>query len=327
MKTLVTGGAGFIGSHLSVAFLHDGHDVVALDSLHPFYDRGLKNRNVARCREVAETSDATFRLVEGDVRDQSTVDSLVLNADYVFHNAAQAGVRVSVDEPRRVNEVNAGGTLAVLEAARRSDVERVVCAGSSSVYGRPEYLPYDEEHPTSPVSPYGVSKLASDHYARVYHDIHGVPATILRYFTVYGPRMRPDMAISNFVSRCANGDPPVVYGDGSQTRDFTYVDDVVRANRAAVETDAADGRVVNVGSGDRISIAELAEAIRDSVAPGLDIEYDERYEADAEHTHADIELAGDLLGYDPEYSIREGVAEFVDWYADNREWYEPLVYD
>jgi UDP-glucose 4-epimerase len=183
MQMLVTGGAGFVGGHLVAAFLRDGHDVVAKDSLHPFYDVGLKHRDFKRCRDIAAGTDADYRLVEGDVRDPSVVDQLVTESDYVFHNAAQAGVRASVAEPRRVNDVNAGGTVTVLEAARQTSVERVVCAGSSSVYGRPEYLPYDEAHPTTPVSPYGVSKLASDHYARVYHEIHDVPTAVLRYET------------------------------------------------------------------------------------------------------------------------------------------------
>ncbi len=326
MQTLVTGGAGFIGGHLAAAFLRDGHDVVALDSLHPFYDVGLKRRNVERCHDIAADTGVDFRLAEGDIRDQSVVDRLVAGSDYVFHNAAQAGVRASVDEPRRVDDVNAGGTVSVLEAARKTSVERVVCAGSSSVYGRPEYLPYDEAHPTTPVSPYGVSKLASDHYARVYHEIHGVPTVVLRYFTVYGPRMRPDMAISNFVSRCENGEPPVVYGDGSQTRDFTYVDDVIQANRALVDNAVADGQVINVGSGDRISIADLAEVVRDLIDPDLPVVFDDRHDADADHTHADIGRARDLLNYDPAYSIREGVSAFVSWYERNRDWYEPLVY-
>jgi UDP-glucose 4-epimerase len=204
-------------------------------------------------------------------------------------------------------------------------VERVVLASSSSVYGKPVSLPYDEEHPTEPVSPYGVSKLAVEHYARVYHELHGLPTVCLRYFTVYGPRMRPNMAISNFVSRCLNGEPPVIYGDGTQTRDFTYVDDVVAANRTLLTDGAADGEVMNVGSTDNIEIRELAEVIRDQLAPDLEVEFEEAREADAEHTHADVSKAGELIEYEPTTDIREGVGKFVEWYRENRDWYEPLI--
>jgi UDP-glucose 4-epimerase len=152
-----------------------------------------------------------------------------------------------------------------------------------------------------------------------------LPAVALRYFTVYGPRMRPNMAISNFVSRCLNGEPPIVYGDGTQTRDFTFIEDVVEANVTLLSEDAADGEAVNIGSTDNIEILTLAEEIRDQLAPDLEIEFAERHDADAEHTHADSSKASELLNYEPSRAIREGVLEFVDWYRDNRTWYEPLV--
>jgi len=324
MQILITGGAGFIGGHLAERFVREGHDVVVLDNLNEFYDTGLKERNVAAGRDAADAG-GTYEFVEGDVRNDALVDELVADADYVFHQAARAGVRASVADPRLYNEVNVDGTLNVLDAARDHGIERVVVASSSSVYGKPRYLPYDEEHPTTPVSPYGASKLASERYACAYAEVYDLPVVALRYFTVYGPRMRPNMAITNFVSRCMNGEPPVVYGDGTQTRDFTYIDDVVDANLTLLETDAADGDALNVGSTDNIEIRTLAAEVRDQLAPGLDLAYDERHDADAEHTHADTSKARDLLGYDPTYTIREGVASFVDWYRANREWYEPLV--
>jgi len=213
----------------------------------------------------------------------------------------------------------------VLEAARDADVERVVNASSSSVYGKPESLPYSEDHPTTPVSPYGVSKLAAEQYTRVFNEIYGLPTVSLRYFTVYGPRMRPNMAISNFVSRCRNGEPPVVYGTGEQTRDFTYIDDIVEANRTLLDTDSADGEVLNIGSTDTIDIYTLAETVRDEIDPSLSIEHDDRQAGDAEHTHADISKAETTIGYKPTRSIRAGLGEFIEWYDANREWYEPLV--
>lgn len=325
MQILVTGGAGFIGGNLAESFLADGHDVTVLDNFEPFYAEGIKRHTLDVHREVAEDRAVEYRFVEGDVRDVETVREVVANADVVVHQAAQAGVRESVKNPRKVTDINVDGTVNLLEASTEADVERVILASSSSVYGKPHSLPYEEDHPTEPVSPYGVTKLTQEHMARVYTELHGLPTVCLRYFTVYGPRMRPNMAISNFVSRCLNGEPPVIYGDGQQTRDFTYVDDVVDANRTLLESDVADGDVLNIGSSDTISIQKLAETVRDQLAPELEIVYESEREADAEHTHASVEKAGDVIGYEPTRTIAEGVGEFIEWYQANREWYEPLV--
>ena len=327
MYVLVTGGAGFIGGHLAEAFLRDGHDVCVLDNFEPFYAEGIKRHTLDVHREVAADKDVRYRFHEGDVRDPQTVSELVADADVVVHQAAQAGVRESVRNPRTVTDINVDGTVSLLEASKAADVDRVILASSSSVYGKPESLPYTEDHPTEPVSPYGVTKLTQEHMARVYTELHGLPTVCLRYFTVYGPRMRPNMAISNFVSRCVNGEPPVIYGDGQQTRDFTYVGDVVDANRTLLESAAADGDVLNIGSSDNISIQELAEVVRDQIAPELAIEYEPAREADAEHTHASVEKAGEKIGYEPSRTIAEGVGEFIEWYQANQEWYEPLVRD
>jgi UDP-glucose 4-epimerase len=326
MHVLVTGGAGFIGGHLAEAFLRDGHDVTVLDAMDPFYDLGIKEHTLAVHREVADREGVDYEFIDGDVRDADLVSELVTDADYIYHQAAKAGVRPSVEAPREYDEVNVDGTLNLLDAARNADIQRFVMASSSSVYGgRQAYLPFSETDPTMPVSPYGASKLAAERYACAYSEVYDLPTVALRYFTVYGPRMRPNMAISNFVSRCLNGKPPVVYGDGTQTRDFTYIDDVIDANRTLLTSDAADGEAVNIGSTDNIAIRTLAEEIRDQLAPDLELEFAERYDADAEHTHADTSKAKDLLAYDPDHTIREGVSKFIEWYRTNQEWYEPLV--
>jgi len=325
MQILVTGGAGFIGGNVSQRLVAQGHDVTVLDVMHPYYDLSIKRHTIEACRETATDSDGSYEFIEGDVRDEATVETLVGEAEFIYHQAGRAGVRDSVAEPRVYDEVNVEGTLNILDAARENDVKRIVYASSSSVYGKPEYLPYDEQHPTTPVSPYGASKLAAERYGCSYSEVYDLPFVALRYFTVYGPRMRPNMAITNFVSRCMNGESPIIYGDGTQTRDFTYIDDVVSANLALLETDAADGEAVNVGSTDNIEIRELAGAIRDEINPELEFEFDDRHAADAEHTHASVDRARDRLGYEPTYDIREGVAQFIDWYRANREWYEPLV--
>ena len=326
MHVLVTGGAGFIGGHLAEAFLADGHDVTVLDAMDPFYDLGIKEHTIGVHQDAATDRGVDYRFVEGDVRNADLVADLVADADHVYHQAAKAGVRPSVEAPREYDAVNVDGTLNLLDAARETDLDRFVLASSSSVYGgRQAYLPFSETDPTMPVSPYGASKLAAERYAAAYHEVYGVPTVSLRYFTVYGPRMRPNMAISNFVSRCLNGDAPVVYGDGTQTRDFTYVDDVLGVNRTLLHSEAADGEAVNVGSTDTIEIRTLAAEIRDQLAPELDLEFADRYDADADHTHADTAKAARLLEYDPGHTIREGVASFIEWYRANREWYEPLV--
>ncbi len=324
MNILVTGGGGFIGGHLAESFVEAGHDVTAVDILEPFYDLGLKEHNVDAARQAAEDT-GSYEFIEGSVTDVALVERLVEDVDVIYHQAAQAGVRASVEEPTKVTEYNINGSQTILEAARKHDVDRVVNASSSSVYGKPQYLPYDEDHPTEPVSPYGASKLAVEHYARVYNEVYGLPTVSLRYFTVYGPRMRPNMAISNFVSRCTRGLSPEVYGDGKQTRDFTYIEDIVDANCRLLTDDSADGEIMNIGSTDNIDIATLAEVVRDEIDPGLDIKCTEAREGDAEHTHADISKATELIGYEPTRDIREGVSEFISWYDQNREWYEPLV--
>lgn len=325
MDVLVTGGAGFIGGHLAETFAGEGHDVVVLDNFEPYYDLGIKEHNVEVAREAAASSLGSYKLVEGSTTDGDLVDDLVSQVDIVYHQAAQAGVRMSVKEPQKVNSYNVEGTLNVLDAARDADIERVVNASSSSVYGKPEYLPYDEDHPTTPISPYGASKLAAEHYVRVYNEVYGLPTVSLRYFTVYGPRMRPNMAITNFVSRCLHNESPVVYGDGSQTRDFTYIDDVVEANRRLLTDDCADGEVMNIGSTDNIDILTLAEEVRDAIDESLEITFDDRHASDAEHTHADISKANELIGYEPTRDIREGVDAFIGWYHENEDWYDPLV--
>ncbi len=325
MRILVTGGAGFVGGHLAEAFVADGHDVTALDNLDPYYDLGIKERNREAALAAAEAGEGQYRFVEGSVTDADLLDRLLADVDVVYHQAAQAGVRTSVEEPAKPNEVNVTGTLAVLEAARDAGVDRLVNASSSSVYGKPAYLPYDEDHSTEPVSPYGVSKLAAEHYCRVFYEVYGLPTVSLRYFTVYGPRMRPNMAFTNFVSRCLAGESPVIYGDGSQTRDFTYVTDVVDVNRTLLRADAADGEVLNVGSTTTIDVETLARRIRDAIDPDLELVYDDPREGDAEHTHADVSKADELLGYEPKVTIDEGIDRFVDWYRENESWYDPLV--
>jgi UDP-glucose 4-epimerase len=239
--------------------------------------------------------------------------------EFVFHEAAQAGVRISVEDPFKPNNVNVLGTLNVLKASLDAGVKRVINASSSSVYGKVQYLPFDEGHPTVPISPYGVSKLAAEHYCRVFYEVYGLPTVSLRYFTVYGPRMRPDLAISIFTRKMLANDPITVFGDGNQTRDFTYIDDIVRVNRRLIETDAADGRVMNVGGGHRITVNDLIAHLRAITGGESEVVYSGRQKGDAEHTLADVSLARELVGYAPETPIGDGLRRFVTWYTASRQ--------
>ncbi len=324
MSVLVTGGAGFIGSHIAEGLLCRGYDVVVLDNLDPYYDLDIKRQNIERCRNV---DGGHYEFVEGSITNEALVDRVFTeyDVDFVYHEAARAGVRTSVEQPNFYLQNNVSGLLTLLEAATTHNIERFVNASSSSVYGRPDYLPYDEEHPNYPKSPYGATKLSAEHYCDIWHSIHGLSTVSLRYFTVYGPRMRPNMAISNFVSRCMNGEPPIIYGDGEQTRDFTYIEDIVAANLRLLSTDAADGEVMNIGSTDNITINELASHVISEVGVDVEPRYDDKKAAEARHTHADVSKAREFIEYDPSTDIREGVGMFVDWYQQNRKWYEPLV--
>ena len=321
---LVTGGAGFIGSHLSEALLEHGRNVVVLDSLDDYYDVGIKEHNIEICRQQGGDR---FTFVNGSITDEDLVEELFdqFDIDFVYHEAARAGVRSSVEQPQLYEEINVGGLLTLLESAAENDVTRFINASSSSVYGRPDYLPYDEQHSTYPKSPYAATKLATEHYCKIWNEVYDLPTVSLRYFTVYGPRMRPNMAISNFVSRTLNDMSPVVYGNGEQTRDFTYIDDIVTANLQLLETDAADGEAVNIGSTDNISINELVDHVIAETGATVEPVYEAEKEADARHTHADISKAQQLFGYEPSTEIRDGVSSFIEWYQQNDSWYEPLV--
>jgi UDP-glucose 4-epimerase len=308
-KVVITGGAGFIGSHIAEEVAKD-YEVVIIDNLDGYYSPDLKRRNL----EILLKS-PNVRFIEGDIIDLDLLRR-VINSDveFVFHEAAQAGVRISVEDPFKPNNINVLGTLNTLKASLDAGVRRVINASSSSVYGKVQYLPFDEIHPTMPVSPYGVSKLAAEHYCRVFYEVYGLPTVSLRYFTVYGPRMRPDLAISIFTKKMLTNEPVTVFGDGEQTRDFTYIDDIVRVNRRLLETDAADGHAVNVGGGHRIAVTDLIGRLREITGSASEVVYSDRQKGDAEHTLADTGLARELVGYRPEINIEEGLSRFVEWH-------------
>jgi UDP-glucose 4-epimerase len=249
---------------------------------------------------------------EADVREPAVVDRAAAGADLIFHEAAAVSVTDPVADPAGTNEVNLGGTLNVLEAARREDA-RVVFASSAAVYGRPDSVPVAEDHPTEPLSPYGLQKLAADRYLRQYADLYDLPTVPLRYFNVYGPGQTGDYAgvITAFADRIAAGDPLLVHGDGTQTRDFVHVDDVVRANLLAATTEAV-GQAYNVGTGDSVTIQQLAETMVAAAETDVPIEHGEAREGDVPESEADLARARSQLGYEPQVTLADGLQELVD---------------
>ncbi len=299
---LVTGGAGFIGSRL-VHRLTPDIDVVVFDSL----TTGTRDR-------LPES----VSLVEGDIRDQEALEAAVRDADVVFHQAALVSVGASVEDPSRSHDINVEGTLNVLEAARRHDA-RVVLASSAAIYGHPERTPVRETHPKQPTSPYGLEKLACDHYARLYHDLYELETVALRYFNVYGPGQTGGQyagVMNVFLEQALSNDPITVDGDGEQTRDFVFVDDVVEANLLAAQTTAV-GQGYNVATGSSISIRELAELIQEHTDADGDIVHRDPRPGDIEHSEADISRARETLGYEPTVSISEGLERTIEW-VENR---------
>jgi UDP-glucose 4-epimerase len=317
VKILITGGAGFIGSHLAEKLAQLEHEAVILDNLDPYYPVGIKKKNI---EIVLKNKNCSF--VNGDILDDEQLDNIVKNGiNFIFHEAAQPGVRASVEDPLKPNEVNVKGTLNVLEAARKGEVERVINASSSSVYGKVKYLPFDEKHPTQPLSPYGVSKMVAEHYCRLYNDLYGLPTVSLRYFTVYGPRMRPDLAIPIFTRALLGGKQPTIFGDGEQTRDLTYIEDIVAANVNLLGTNKADGEVLNIGGGKRVTVNQLFENLKRLTGRNIEPIYGEEIKGDAKHTLSNIEKARQLIDYEPTTSIEDGLENFVEWYQTNKDFY------
>ena len=307
MNCLVTGCAGFIGSTLSERLLEVGHRVTGIDCFTDYYSPEIKRANI----ETALASPA-YHFIEEDLLDLDLKSSLE-GIDWIFHQAAQPGVRLSWGSYFEVYvRNNILVTQKLLEAAKGSSIRKLVYASSSSVYGDSPELPLVETARPQPVSPYGVTKLAAEHLCHLYCVNYGVPTTSLRYFTVYGPRQRPDMAFNKFIRSALKGEEIVVFGDGEQTRDFTYVSDAVQANILAAESEKAVGRVFNVGGGTSISVNGVLEILGELVGP-LSVRHEEDQKGDVRHTMSETTAAREILGYSPKVGIREGLAREVEW--------------
>ena len=306
MKVVVTGGAGFIGSNLAEELLKK-HEVTVIDNL-----------STGRIENLDQIIDK-INFIEGSITDLDLLKDAFSGADTVFHEAAIPSVQRSVDDPIASNEANVEGTLKVLVAARDCSVRKLVYAASSSAYGDTPTLPKKEEMKPNPKSPYAISKLAGEYYCRVFSDVYGLKTACLRYFNVYGPRQNPQSqyaaVIPRFITRILAHEPPVIYGDGEQTRDFTFVKDVVKANILAMES-PAEG-VFNIACGERVSLNELAGKIMDITGIRLDPIYEKPRQGDVRDSLADISSAGEKLGYKPDFNLNSGLEGTIKWFQKN----------
>jgi UDP-glucose 4-epimerase len=307
MKALVTGVAGFIGSHLCEYLIKRGLRVVGIDNFMDYYHRSIKEANIAGLRK-----DQDFEFIEASLLEVDLV-GLLDGIDVVFHQSAQAGVRASWGQSFKIySDNNILATQMLLEACKQNPVNKLVYASSSSVYGDTKDLPMRESSLPCPVSPYGVSKLAAEHLCFLYYKNFGIPAVSLRYFTVYGPRQRPDMAFHRFFRWALEDKPLEVYGDGEQSRDFTHVNDIVEANWLALEK-AIPGEVFNIGGGSRITLNGVIEIIAEITGREVEMDYSSTQKGDVRHTKADMTKAKEKLGYKPKVSIQDGLKTEYEW--------------
>ncbi len=312
MKAVVTGAAGFIGSHLSERLLADGHDVVGIDCFTDYYRRARKEQNLEVARSHRNFSFEELDLVDADLT------AALEGADVVYHLAGQPGVRPSWGhEFDRYVRDNIIATQRLLEHLKESSLKRLVFAGSSSVYGDAEAFPTRESALPRPVSPYGVTKLAAEHLANLYTRNFGIPAVSVRYFTVYGPRQRPDMAFARFMRALADGEPIEVYGDGEQTREFTYVSDAVEGTIKAASSDVV-GMVFNLGGGSRVTLNKVLSTLEEISKVEVRRQQLPSAPGDPRHTGASINLARERLGWEPRVSLRDGLTKQWGWYQDTR---------
>jgi nucleoside-diphosphate-sugar epimerase len=311
MRYLVTGGAGFIGSNTVDELVRRGHSVVVLDDL-----SAGKEENMGEIR-------GKITFVKGSITDLEIVRRACHEADYVLHLAARTSVPRSVKDPLETNRINVDGTLNVLVAARDAKVKRVVFAGSSSAYGETTILPKVETMEPAPISPYGVSKLVGESYAKVFERCYGLETVSLRYFNVFGPRQDPRSpysgVLSKFITAALEDEQPMVFGDGEQSRDFTYIENVVQANLLACEAPRANGKVFNVGTGVRFTLNATLRLLEKISGKAMDAKYEPPRDGDIRDSQADIRQARELLGYDPQVDFQAGLQRTWDWYGAERE--------
>ncbi len=315
LSVVVTGAAGFIGSHLCDRLLLDGYKVAGIDNFDDFYSPDLKRRNIASC-----LAHENFKLHPYDICDAPAMDEVFTDEspDVVVHLAARAGVRPSIEFPLLCQRINGSGTLNMLEMTRKHHVSRFVFASSSSVYGEREKMPFSEnDSAEAPISPYAATKRANELMCHAYHHLHGINVTCLRFFTVYGPRQRPDLAIRRFTELMEMGKEIPFYGDGSSSRDYTYIDDVLGGVMAAIDR-PFPYEIINLGGSRTITLNELVRLLEEGVGKKAILRKVPPQTGDVPRTCADISKARRLLGYDPKTPIEEGIARFVKWFRESQ---------
>jgi len=311
MRLLVTGGAGFIGSHVVDALLTRGHSIAVLDNFDPFYPRAIKEQNVDHHRQ-----NPRWRFIESDLRDEVGLQKALEGEsfDVIVHLAAKAGVRPSIDDPVAYQDVNVRGTQNLLEFARKSGIRQFVFASSSSVYGVNPRVPWSETDAVlRPISPYASTKVSGELLGHVYSHLYGIRFIALRFFTVYGPRQRPDLAIHKFARLITSGKAIPVFGSGATRRDYTYVDDVIQGVLAAIEYDKSPFEVINLGNNQTVTLLEMVQGLEQALGKKALIDWLPEQPGDVPQTWADISRAQALLGYSPSTSYAEGVKRFVEW--------------
>src|SRR6266508_2613577 len=312
---LITGGAGLIGSHLVDHLLaQGGWRITVADDFNDFYDPTIKRENVKTHR-----SNPNFELIEADIRDREALGRAVgeTNFEYVVHLAARAGVRPSLKEPQLYLETNVNGTMNLLELARSRGTKQFIFGSSSSVYGINSKVPFSEDDPIfNPISPYAATKSAGELLCHTYAHLYGIRIVCLRFFTVYGARQRPDLAIHKFAKLISAGKPIPVFGDGTTRRDYTYIDDIIAGVRAAIDYDASNYEIINLGESRAVELRELISVIEKELGATAKIDRQPLQPGDVPQTFADISKARRLLGYNPQTQIEEGIKKFVEWFRE-----------
>ena len=315
-RILVTGGAGFIGSHLVDRLLKsDVEHVTVVDDFNDFYDPKIKHANIRH-----QLDDPRYQVVEADIRDAKLLEHSLANTDFdcIVHLAARAGVRPSLAQPLLYNETNVNGTLNLLEFARQHGIKQFVFGSSSSVYGINAKVPFSEDDPIrQPISPYAATKGAGELLCHTYSHLYGIRCVCLRFFTVYGPRQRPDLAIHKFARLISAGKPIPVFGDGTTRRDYTYIDDIIDGVVASINYDQSDYEVINLGESRTVELRELIALLEKELDAHAVIDRQPAQPGDVPQTFADITRARRLLGYDPQTQIEDGLRRFVDWFRGN----------
>jgi UDP-glucuronate 4-epimerase len=314
---LVTGGAGFIGSHLVDRLLSEGQwKVSVIDDLNDFYDPAIKLANSSK-----HEKNSNYQLFKADIRDQASLRKIFATNgfDCIVHLAARAGVRPSLDQPLLYAETNINGTMNLLELARENEIKQFVFGSSSSVYGLNAKVPFGEDDPIrQPISPYAATKAAGELICHTYTHLYGIRSICLRFFTVYGPRQRPDLAIHKFARLISEHKPIPVFGDGTTRRDYTFIDDIIAGVRGAIDYDKTDYEVINLGESRTVELRELISLLEKELGKSVQIDRQPLQPGDVPQTFADIAKARRLLGYNPQTQIEEGIHAFVRWFRENK---------